>query len=180
MAMQIPIRNAARSLTMGDDNDDGAVSSSSPTDWQYVSEGGASIVFAYRGPLNAGLDGTVLRLRKCPVGTPSSTSPDFNAPDPSVAFQQSVVAQLIESAFLPRLDPVRISRPWLQELALLAEPSRPSQRRAVDRIDISRRTAVLATDLVGNDGLAVEIKVRYTSLSAFHLFLDLILSIAIL
>src|SRR5258708_6482561 len=36
----------------------------SPSDWKYVSEGGATIVFSYAGPPHPDFAHTVLRLRK--------------------------------------------------------------------------------------------------------------------
>ena len=148
------------------------LSSSLPSDWRYVSEGGASIVFSYHGPQNLHLDGTVLRLRKSPRPKPSDindvspSSPQTDTSiadadeDPSIAFQDNVISQLISPAFLPRLWVVPVSRNWLEELALLAENRRPVERRTVSQIDVSHHTAVLATDLVGHESLAIEIKVR--------------------
>lgn len=40
------------------------ISDTKVTDWKYVAEGGATIVFAYIGPLHPLFTGTVLRLRK--------------------------------------------------------------------------------------------------------------------
>lgn len=40
------------------------ISDTRVTDWRYIAEGGATIVFAYIGPLHPLFTGTVLRLRK--------------------------------------------------------------------------------------------------------------------
>ena len=61
---------------------------------------------------------------------------------------------------LPRLESVRVCRPWLEELRVLFEERRPAERRVKDGIDVNRTKAVLATDLVGGKALAIEIKVR--------------------
>ncbi|KAI0362474.1 hypothetical protein OH77DRAFT_57725 [Trametes cingulata] len=86
---------------------------------------------------------------------------DDEPDDPTVQFQRAVIARLIPAEFLPRLESVRVKREWLEELATLVEPLRPLERRAKDRIDTERRKAVLATDLVGGEGWAVEIKPKW-------------------
>ncbi|EJD02222.1 uncharacterized protein FOMMEDRAFT_88227 [Fomitiporia mediterranea MF3/22] len=145
----------------------------SPADWKYVSEGGATIVFSYRGPLHPVFSGTVLRLRK--------TSRNLNADgeshretesgqlegegeepdDHSILFQRSVTSQLIEPNDLPRLESVRVERSWLEALKAATEKSRPPGRQSKDELDVRRCKAVLATDLVRGDGWAVEIKPKW-------------------
>ncbi|RPD80396.1 hypothetical protein L226DRAFT_500870 [Lentinus tigrinus ALCF2SS1-7] len=142
----------------------------SPHEWKYISEGGSTIVFSYSGPAHPQFDGTALRLRKGPV--PAHEDPDkYSQPqleseveepdDPTIVFQRTVIERLVPKEHLPRLDAVRVERTWLQELADLTEPHRPLDRRAKDRIDTGRRKAVLATDLVGGQGWAVEIKPKW-------------------
>jgi inositol-pentakisphosphate 2-kinase len=135
----------------------------SPSEWSYVSEGGATIVFSYNGTHPA-FTRNVLRLRKASLAQlsaqPNPDKENVEEPDdPSIAFLTKVTSLLIPSIHLPRLESVPVSGPWLKELASLAEDSRPALRRAKDGIDISRKKAVLATDLVGGKGWAVEIKV---------------------
>ncbi|KAK1218156.1 hypothetical protein PQX77_019176 [Marasmius sp. AFHP31] len=96
------------------------------TDWKYVSEGGATIVFSYIGPSNPSFDGMVLRLRKqpnVPVGVRDSDSDSSSSDsdgeesedeDPSISFQRQCMSRLIPKEHLPRLqstllrmDPVR-------------------------------------------------------------------------
>ncbi len=156
------------------------IADTSPHDWKYISEGGSTIVFSYSGPSHPHFDGTALRLRKGPV--PAHEEPEKYAQpplahtldegegvaedeleepdDPTIVFQHTVIERLVPKKHLPRLDAVHVERRWLQELAELTEPHRPLERRAKDRIDTSKRKAVLATDLVGGQGWAVEIKVR--------------------
>lgn len=160
------------------------IADTSPQDWKYISEGGSTIVFSYVGPPNTLFDRTALRLRKGPVVAHSdpdkhqepqlaepSTQEDRqtskNAPadpdepdDPTIVFQRTVIEQLMPIEHLPRLQSVHVARAWLEELAERTEPLRPPQRRAKDTIDRGKRKAVLATDLVGGAGCAVEIKVR--------------------
>ena len=133
--------------------------------WSYISEGGASIVFSYCGPPNPDFDGTALRLRKIAHANRAdaipSTGLDVEEPDdPSIVFQHEVIQQLVPPEHLPRLENVKVDRPWLEALKVLTEERRPPERRAKDAIDVSRTKAVLATDLVGGKTLAIEIKVR--------------------
>ncbi|EIW60279.1 inositol-pentakisphosphate 2-kinase [Trametes versicolor FP-101664 SS1] len=161
------------------------IADTSPQDWKYISEGGSTIVFSYVGPPNTLFDRTALRLRKGPVVAHSdpdkhqepqlaepSTLEDRqtskNAPadpdepdDPTIVFQRTVIEQLMPIEHLPRLQSVHVARAWLEELAERTEPLRPPQRRAKDTIDRGRRKAVLATDLVGGAGCAVEIKPKW-------------------
>ena len=151
-----------------------------PQDWKYVSEGGATIVFSYTGPPNPRFDETVLRLRKSTVPAlaaptlPSHASdldgstwvpdaglvtPEDEPDDPMIEYQQKCMERLIPREHLPRLESVRVDGPWLEALAALHELARPVDRREKDQIDVLRRKGVLATDLVGGEGLAVEIKV---------------------
>jgi hypothetical protein len=125
-----------------------------PNDWQYVSEGGATIVFSYTG-FNPHFTGTVLRLRK----TKTSDADANWQHDCATEFQTTIMERLISPQFLPRLTPVRVERAWLEDLTDLRDSDRPHDRRQKDRIDVSRKIAVLATDLIGTDGLAAEIKV---------------------
>ena len=139
-----------------------SISAALPNYWKYVSEGGASIVFSYCGPPNPDFDSTVLRLRKVPVDYQPSliAEPLVEEPDdPTIAFQHQIIQKLIPIVHLPRLESVEVNRGWLQELRDLSETERPAERRAIDTIDLIRRKAVLATDLVGGQALAVEIKV---------------------
>lgn len=133
----------------------------SPNDWQYVSEGGATIVFSYCGPQHRDFSGTVLRLRKTSSGNfiPDRTNSTFDdeAEDPSVVFQNKVISRLVPPSFLPRLETVVVGTEWLTALQIASACVRPSER--MDVIDVRRRRAVLATDLVGGTPLAVEIKV---------------------
>ncbi|KAG6862046.1 hypothetical protein C0995_007176 [Termitomyces sp. Mi166 len=134
-----------------------------PHHWRYVSEGGATIVFSYMGPPNAQFDGTVLRLRKVAFPTTdsqllSSASSQDEPDDPTIEFQQKCIERLIPPEHLPRLESVYVTCEWLESLISLHDAKRPKERRAKDRIDVTRRKGVLATDLVGGDWISVEIK----------------------
>jgi inositol-pentakisphosphate 2-kinase len=144
-----------------------------PKDWRYVSEGGATIVFSYHGPPNPDFDGTVLRLRKALVPSlksvvkirdgevykPHAQDGEEEPDDPTIEYQTKCMAKLIPPEHLPRLETVKLDQEWLQRLAQLENLKRPEARREKDGIDVDRRKGVLATDLVGGNWLAVEIKV---------------------
>ncbi|PPQ93233.1 hypothetical protein CVT25_015231 [Psilocybe cyanescens] len=141
-----------------------------PNHWKYVSEGGATIVFSYCGPSHPDFDGTVLRLRKSIVTAVSSgktkSQKDLDAltdgdepDDPTIEYQVRCMERLIPQEYLPRLRTVMLDRSWLESLVQLQDSSRPEDRREKDEVDLDRKKGVLATDLVGGNWLAVEIKV---------------------
>jgi len=139
-----------------------------PTNWKYVSEGGATIVFSYAGHSHPDFGGTVLRLRKSILPTKGSqkaapavpTEPTDGEPDdPTIEYQMKCMQKLIPPEHLPRLQAVQLDRFWLEELAKLQNDIRPAERKEKDEIDLERKKGVLATDLVGGNWLAVEIKV---------------------
>ncbi|KAG5647307.1 hypothetical protein DXG03_000845 [Asterophora parasitica] len=145
------------------------VTNTLPDHWKYVSEGGATIVFSYFGPSNPQFDGTVLRLRKTLATSVEESSfventTDGEQDDPMLEFQHKCMERLIPVEHLPRLEPVHIDRTWLESLAALRDAERPEDRRRRDRIDVTRTKGILATDLVGGDWVAVEIKPKWAFL----------------
>jgi inositol-pentakisphosphate 2-kinase len=129
-----------------------------PSHWKYVSEGGATIVFSYVGPPHPKFDGTILRLRKIPV-TVTDMQPDNERDDPIIEYQSKCIERLIPPQYLPRLETIVLDRSWLEALVTLHDSARPELRREKDGINLERKKGVLATDLVGGNWLAVEIKV---------------------
>lgn len=133
--------------------------------WSYIAEGGANLVVGYTGS-DPAFRGRVLRLRKVANEsfTPSISS---QLQDPSVRFTDAVVIPLLPVDATPALVSIQVpSQQWLQDLAQHIQPFRPVKRTQVDRIDLDRKYAVLAEDLVGAAGssgstrqLSVEIKV---------------------
>jgi len=135
-----------------------------PSDWKYVSEGGATIVLSYTGPSRIPFDGKVLRLRKSKrqhskVVTFEDSGLDEEPDDQTIDFQLKCMARLIPPEHLPKLETILLDGQWLEELALLHDPHRPQSRREEDGIDLTRKKGVLATDLIGGNELSVEIKV---------------------
>lgn len=139
-----------------------SISDSLPEHWKYVSEGGATIVYSYTGPPNTQFSGTVLRLRKSKDTTSAPIKDNQDEPDdPTIEYQDKCMQRLIPLEHLPRLESVRVHRQWLEELVALHDADRPEARRQKDQVDLTRTKGVLATDLVGGDWLAVEIKPKW-------------------
>jgi len=139
------------------------------------------MVFSYVGPSHPDFDHTVLRLRKegpeAQIEYAELTDNDPNAgqdseepDDPSISFQAVCMKRLIPPVHLPRLDAVRVSPAWLRSLLEMHHDSRPEKRQQRAGLDLSKHKGVLATDLVGGETIAVEIKVsgtvNHTKLSA--------------
>jgi inositol-pentakisphosphate 2-kinase len=133
-----------------------------PTEWRYISEGKSTIVFSYVGGVHPQLSGTVLRLRKALLRDPHEIK---GIDDFSVEFHNEIISRLIPSQHLPRLVTAPVSRSWLGNLAAFHEAYRPLERRQEGQIDLTRKKAVLATDLIAGTELAVEIKVGIEPLS---------------
>ena len=127
------------------------LSRTSPNDWKYISEGGATLVFSYRGPPHPILTGKVLRLKK------ASTS--HAGDDNDVPFQQKIISRLVDPTYLVHLQIVPLETRWVEAFARHHESSRPLERRRTSTVDSSRHTAVLASDLVSDIPCAVEVKV---------------------
>ena len=128
-----------------------------PSNWKYMSEGGATIVFSYAGPPHPKFDGTILRLRKAPAQSDSLSESERD--DPTIEYQSKCIERLIPPQYLPRLETVVLDRSWLEALVALHDSVRPKERREKGAINLERKKGVLATDLVGGNWLAVEIKV---------------------
>ncbi|KAG9318637.1 inositol-pentakisphosphate 2-kinase [Chiua virens] len=140
------------------------VAQTRPQDWAYLSEGGSTVVFSYTGSPNPHFTGKVLRLRKTLLNSPevSDDKTIEEEDDPVITFQNTVMAALLPSKFLPDLEIVLLDADWLEALDALHNDQRPVERRAKDRIDKSRQKGILATDLIGGaDILAIEIKPKW-------------------
>ena len=116
-----------------------SLSQTSPSEWKYISEGAATLVFSYNGPHHPILTGKVLRLRKAPREGHHSVSDDN-----PVAFQQSVVSRLLDPSYLPDLQTILLQADWVEALSIHHESFRPQERRSTSVIDCSRQIGVLA------------------------------------
>ncbi|KAH9928197.1 inositol-pentakisphosphate 2-kinase [Fomitopsis serialis] len=151
------------------------VSETVTVNWRYIAEGGSAIVFSYVGPVHPLFTNKVLRLRKIAV-KPATIDVPAPAPrrgdldDPVIAFQEVAIRRLVPDEFLPHVQVVKVDKAWVQLLAEAAEASRPEARRVEDRVDTDRETAVLADNLIGGSGCAVEIKPKWGFLPCPDLF----------
>ncbi|KAJ7264995.1 inositol-pentakisphosphate 2-kinase [Mycena haematopus] len=138
-----------------------------PTNWSYISEGGANVVFVYQGPPSPFFDGTALRLRKRKLAsTEENEERESSSEILSIEYQTQCLERLIPLAHLPRLELVAVgedrdAQAWLGALIAECEPHRSPERREKDCIDVMQPKALLATNLVGGQGLAVEIKPKW-------------------
>jgi inositol-pentakisphosphate 2-kinase len=158
-----------------------SLSDTLPTDWAYISEGGANVVFVYQGPPSSFFDGTALRLRKRALIDRDQDQDKEEAEEEaqdsvkeiqSIEYQKQCLERLIPPVHLPRLELVVVGKDvdaeaWLGTLAAECEPHRARERREKDCIDVTQPKALLATNLVGGQGIAVEIKVRSCLVSFF-------------
>ena len=134
-----------------------SLSSTSPTHWSYIAEGGATIVFAYKGPPNDTFSNTVLRCRKA-----TADEEDAEQDDKSVAFQTHVIEAVVSRQLLPHLRNINVDSAWMQELEHLTDLQRPQHRRERASLDCSRSKAVITDNAIGTTGWAAEIKVSWT------------------
>jgi inositol-pentakisphosphate 2-kinase len=137
------------------------LSETSPTEWKYISEGGATIVFSYQGPSHPILTGKVLRLSKAPHGgNRSSLGVSYENSQLVVERQQKVISRLLNPSYLVDLQVVPLEAQWIETFAIYHESSRPQERKSISIINCASRTGVLAPDLIGGLSCAVEIKVN--------------------
>nr|GAT50151.1 predicted protein [Mycena chlorophos] len=125
-----------------------SLSTTTIADWVYVGEGGANIVFSYRGPRNPLLTGEVLRLCKRALSSEPSCCEDV---------QLQRFSASLRLLHLETVPPNHLPRELPEALAKEVEASRPVERRAKDTVDLQNPRPVLATDLVGGN-IAVESK----------------------
>lgn len=127
------------------------------------------MVFSYIGPSRPEFDHTVLRLRKegpeakiefAEFEESEATGKD-ELEDPSIPFQRVCMRRLIPPVHLPKLEAVQVSPKWLKALFVAHNEDRPQKRRERAGLDVHKHKGVIATDLVGGDIVAVEIKVRF-------------------
>jgi inositol-pentakisphosphate 2-kinase len=142
-----------------------SLSETSPAQWKYISEGGATIVFSYHGPHHPILTGKALRLRKTSRKPEGLRKLEPISDDQTIIFQQKIISRLLDSSYLPELHVVALQAAWVEAFSIHHESFRPQKRRSVSMIDCSRRTGVLAPDLIGGSPCAVEVKVNSHSSS---------------
>ncbi|OQR81270.1 hypothetical protein ACHHYP_16601 [Achlya hypogyna] len=128
------------------------------TDWDYVAEGGANVVFRYGGTETSPLANYVLRIRKAGVrgALPGDIVAFADAHAPSSAYSQVAVAVSVSSTFLCAMNDV-----------LQGTTSRPSHRRGV-HLDVNLLEVLLLPEMAFSSphALSIELKPKYGRLAA--------------
>ncbi|KAM0792601.1 hypothetical protein ACM66B_005262 [Microbotryomycetes sp. NB124-2] len=163
------------------------LSSTSPSEWQYVAEGGANLVLSHRvahEPDSSSLtartpfDGLLIRVRKRKLAQTDNkneleTSAVYDKVDSS-EFAQHVIEPLLNStrtssnasptSLVVTQDQVDVEPGWLNELeeALKKGGQRPPERLGLDKVDDKCDQVVVCEDLVGGSNVvSVEIKPKW-------------------
>lgn len=136
-----------------------------PSDWAYIAEGGAHIVFSYRGRSETYAT-RALRARK-----PSATAePLVQAEENDVCdrWRRNILPKLLPWQLLTTFSDVILEERWYKELLAMVDVVRPAQRKlTTDLTAKGNRTGVLLEDLTSSEdangaiAVAIEIKVRY-------------------
>ncbi|KAJ3999165.1 inositol-pentakisphosphate 2-kinase [Lentinula boryana] len=129
------------------------ITTTSPSSWKYLSEGGATLVFAYAGPPDERFDQTVLRLRKNSTAVEDEKS--------ITLFQTEIISCLLPQKHLVHMEAVMLSLSWLETVSNLCASSRPAWRTG--DIDLKCTSGFLAPNLVSSP-ISVEIKPKWSFL----------------
>lgn len=142
-----------------------------PSDWAYIAEGGAHIVFSYQGQSKTYAT-RALRVRKPSATTESLAQAEEN--DVSGQWRRNILPKLVPRQLLTTSREVTLEVGWYKELLAMVDVVRPAQRKsAIDLAAKGDRRGVLLEDLtfnVDDDGaitVAIEIKVCYPSPADF-------------
>lgn len=137
-----------------------------PSDWAYIAEGGAHIVFSYQGRSKT------YATRALRVGKPSATTEPLAQAEENDLFSQwrrSILPKLLPRQLLTTSREVILEDRWYKELLAMVDVDRPDQRKSgIDFAAKGDRRGVLLEDLTSSEddgaiAVAIEIKVRYPS-----------------
>jgi hypothetical protein len=139
---------------------DPVLSRSSPSDWVYLGEGGAHVVFRYRGSDRA-LQGRAMRLVKT----------EGAAADVALrnTWAAELLPQLVPADLLAAPTPANVDEKWTRAIVTPTELMRPAERRAegkplAESVDYARPAQLMDDLTCGLDGhkvVAVEIKPKW-------------------
>lgn len=148
-----------------------ALRNSQTSEWSYLAEGGAHLVFAYRGP-SSSLHNKVLRIRKEYIASSSSKPSESDEAFETARryFASSVTPALVPANLLPSECRLTVDAKWVQQLEQESLDFRPETRLSMRRssviggnVDLGRDRVLevsLVENLLGGEGdLAIEIKV---------------------
>lgn len=152
-----------------------ALRNSQTSEWKYLAEGGAHLVFAYRGSSSL-LDNKVLRIRKENIASSSTNSSEADGKFETARqyFGTSVTPALVPASLLPIECRLTVDAKWVQQLEQASLNVRPQPRLSTPqssviggdiKLDGDRVIEVsLVENLLGGEGdLAIEIKVCCTN-----------------
>lgn len=133
-----------------------SLSSTSPSDWSYLSEGGANVILSYNGPYLSPFFSKVIRVRKRAGGVAIVGGE-------AELFRTRVVPQLLGEQFLLRAQVVEVGREWLDglESSLRDGRKRESSRENDEGGDWDQRVELLDDLVTGKGVLSVEIKPKW-------------------
>lgn len=147
-----------------------AISSSTSDEWEYLAEGGAHLVFAYRGS-SSFFRNKVIRVRKDRLDGPSTQKQQETLFDVARDhLSRHIIPALVPYEILPSDDRVTVSIDWIRSLLHDSVDRRPASRlsarsedsllESTDTLDNAFIEVSLVENLLGGVGdLAVEIKV---------------------
>ena len=134
------------------------INDTAPSDWVYKAEGGAHLIFGYRGVVPVYV-GRVLRITKT-AGTDTDAQSEW---------RDRLLPLLVPSNLLVRSEEVTLGSDWLRRLLVNTESHRPESRKPLTELEDTPSgrhiKACVMEDLTTNTGpgqetvLAVEIKV---------------------
>ncbi|TXT09991.1 uncharacterized protein COLE_03925 [Cutaneotrichosporon oleaginosum] len=139
---------------------DPVLARSAPTDWVYLGEGGAHVIFRYRGT-NPALQGRAMRLVKT----------DGAAADAALrnTWAAELLPQLVPASLLATPTPTAVDSKWTRAVVTPTELMRPAERRAegkplAESVDYGRPAQLmddLTCGMTGQKVLAIEIKPKW-------------------
>ncbi|WVQ83029.1 hypothetical protein IAT38_005167 [Cryptococcus sp. DSM 104549] len=140
-----------------------------PGDWAYIAEGGAHVVFAYRGK-SSSYAGKVIRIRKTEPAKAGPLPSDHHH-DIQREWRHELLSKLLPAELLVASKEITLEEKWFMELLGQADAVRPEKRK-VDGKTLVESTSgegkgLLMEDTTvterdeGHETLAVEIKPKW-------------------
>jgi inositol-pentakisphosphate 2-kinase len=138
-----------------------------PVEWKYLSEGGANVVYVYRG-WREGFKNKALRIKKISPVVKSSQS-ERQSTTPNDYWQEKILPHVLRHVdrdargLLPTRRKMRVTSLWISAMDQYSKKDRPAHRLQSGYADLERRDehslVVLTDDLIGGAGhIAIEIK----------------------
>ncbi|BEJ17268.1 hypothetical protein CspHIS471_0606690 [Cutaneotrichosporon sp. HIS471] len=139
---------------------DPVLARSAPTDWVYLGEGGAHVIFRYRGT-DPALQGRAMRLVKAEGATADAAVRHIWAAE--------LLPQFLPASLLASPLPAIVNETWTRAVVTPTEIMRPAERRAegrplADSVDYGHPAQLmddLTCSVVGEKVLAIEIKPKW-------------------